>query len=199
MSATGPSSQRALPALACLVVVMLFAAVVWSLRPSGPQPSPSPRTREAPLGIISLQVAGGASRANEILSSWDAATLEQARHATFLDWFPFIPLYVVALVLGAMASKVILSSDGTNWLSRAFSLVIVGVIAAGIFDAIENLFLLCMIDLHLSGDPVIGPACPAGSAIFAWPKLVIVPVSALYVLVGFLSWSRRAVRRRADL
>lgn len=71
-----------------------------------------------------LQVAFTARRANEILASWDAATLAQARHATFLDWFLFIPVYVLALVLGTMASKVGLSWDGVNWLARASSYVI---------------------------------------------------------------------------
>lgn len=52
-----------------------------------------------------------------------------------------------------------------------------------------------MIDLRLSGNAVVAQACPAGSAIFAWPKLVVPVAGVLYVLAGMVSWPWRALYR----
>jgi hypothetical protein len=75
---------------------------------------------------------------NGIIASWSGPTLEQARHATFLDWFPFIPSYVVLLILGATAAAFSFSWHQWSALAGLGKIVTVAIIVAGLFDCIEK-------------------------------------------------------------
>lgn len=174
--------------LGCLGVLVAIGLAVWQFGGSGFSGSTSTHTPEAPLGIISLQLAFTARRANGIIASWSGPTLEEARHATFLDWFPFIPSYVVLLFLGATAAAFSFSWHQWSPLAGLGKIVTVAIIVAGLFDCIENMFLLCMINRGLSGETVEGRLCPVGSGIFASAKIVLLLVAILYVLGGLSSW-----------
>jgi hypothetical protein len=160
------------------VLALLF---VWWLRRTGVQPPPSLRTDAAPLGIVSLQVAGTIERADAILRSWKGSRLENARRSIFVDWFPFIPGYVAVLTVGVAAGAALLERSGGSPLASAGRLLAWLVLVAGFLDATENIFLLCMIDARAAGQPVAGPACPVGSAVFAWPKILVLGAAVLYM------------------
>jgi hypothetical protein len=138
-----------------------------------------------------LQVAGSAENANEILESWQGSHLENARRSTFLDWFPFIPIYVVVLLLGVASGSAAFVRRGSPRRAAVGLLLGWAVVAAGILDATENLFLLCMIDARMAGYAVAGPACPLGSALFAWPKIGIMGMAIVYLGVTVVAWPWR--------
>jgi dihydrofolate reductase len=71
-----------------LVLALLF---VWGFRPTEVQPPPSLRTDPAPFGIVSLQVAGSAENANEIL--------ESSSTGEFADVMNDMPTFVASTTL----------------------------------------------------------------------------------------------------
>jgi hypothetical protein len=178
----------------CIGVAAISLGALWMFGPGGSGSSPT-RTREAPYGIVSLQIAGTEGRAKRIVTSWGADGLEHARQETFRDWLMLIPGYVLFLSLGVWASGISLSWHGWCGWARAGRWVAIGIVVAGILDAIENIFLLCMIG-HAEAGRALGSICPAGSITFAAPKILLLLLGVLYVLLGLSSWPIGAVVRR---
>jgi hypothetical protein len=154
---------------------------------SRPESAIDTHAQEALLGIISLQFARTSVNTDEVLASWDAATVAHAKRATWLDWLVFKPLYVCVLLVGTWGAKAAFAFRGWNW-ERLAKWVGVAIVAAGICDFIENFFLMCMIDSRSSGESLAGSACPASSTFFASVKLVSLLLGAVYVVTGLYCW-----------
>jgi hypothetical protein len=185
--------------LATLVAASVIALASLSDRSGGPAGSPSPRTEAAPYGGISLQIAGNARRANAILDSWSKPVLEsQYRWVSLLDYV-FIVIYVLVLAVGVVGAATGLWLRRIRFGWRLGMTLSWAVVAAGAFDAIENLFLKVMIGAALAGDVVVGDVVPMGATLFALPKIVIMAAATLYILTGVAIWVWHILATRGRL
>jgi hypothetical protein len=160
-----------------LVVSMVPTYLLWLV---GAVMGRRLKTTAAPLGIVSLELAGSASRAQAIIDSWDDAARSSARHGLWLD-YAFLVCYAVTLVLGC------------NWASRQLAAASVllewvggilasAVILAAAFDAIENLALLA----QLRSRP--RPVWSALAVVCASAKFLLLVLGINYFLGGTLAW-----------
>jgi len=172
--------RRALVISAFLLVVAVVGT--WQLLSPGPEGS-SLRTDETPYGIISLQVAGSADRANLVLQSWEGARLDEAREANLVD-YGFIVFYTFLLSAGALAAGECCWAARRVRFWRLGAPVAWAVFAAGLMDGVENLCLARMIDIHAGGGVIAGDALPLAAAILAWPKIVILVLAVVYLGLG---------------
>jgi hypothetical protein len=94
------------------------------------------RTTDAPLGIVSFELAWSVGTVSKILGSWDYATKVYAAFGLGFD-FLFMLSYAFALGLGTLMAS--------NRMGRRFAdtgkLLGWGVVLAAILDAIENILL----------------------------------------------------------
>lgn len=130
-------------------------------------------TDAAPYGIVSFEVAGTVSCAEQILNSWDAPARERAAFGLGLD-FLFIPVYVSTVILGIqMRADKIQGRLKTwrPWLTK-------GLIVAGFLDIIENIALLVIL-FHAPIAPL-----PLIAAICALPKFALLLMGVLYAFFG---------------
>ncbi len=174
-----PVSRRRAFFIALLVWTLALFAVLQVLN----QPL---LTREAPSGIVSLELAGTPERAGSIVLSWStsaAASIPSRPNlallfASFglgLDYL-FMPSYALTIALGALLV------EGRH---RALFAVLGpwagwGGIAAALFDATENIALLMI----LRGDFASG--WPAVAFWCASLKFALILIGIAYVLSGAL-------------
>lgn len=138
-------------------------------------------TPEAPLGIISFQLAFSESRAQDVLNSWSAiATQRDALHNLLLD-FPYIVIYGWLLTL--LCTRV--SRVDPSKSASASKFAQMAWLAAG-FDGLENLALL--------DELFIGASQPA--AMFAGVSATI-KFALILLIIGFLVSAE--LRRRVDI
>ncbi len=136
-------------------------------------------TQQAPLGIVSFELAGDFSTSVSILSSWDNTAKIYAGLNLGLDYL-FIALYPIAIGLGC-----VLISEKLSRRLKLFSLV--GVIlawtqlAAGAMDVVENYSLIEL--LMGSQEKIWSPV----AFYCATVKFSFVILGLLYVSVGLLS------------
>jgi hypothetical protein len=145
------------------------------------------RTPEAPRGIVSFELAGTAARAQRILESWGAEGRARAVRSFALD-FVFLAAYAPGLALLCAAASDRQRALGSP-LADAGALLAWGQLAAGGFDALENLALL----------RTLGAGAPAGwpafAAACAWAKFALVAAGLAYPLsvrLGDRLWARAA-------
>ena len=178
----------------CFGVAAISLAALWMFGPGGSGSSPT-RRRAVPQRIVSLRSAGTEGRTKRNLDivgcGWtgirppgDLPGLADV-HPRDTSWSS----------LGVWASGISLSWHGWCGWARAGRWVAIGIVVAGILDAIENIFLLCMIG-HAEAGRALGSICPAGSITFASPKILLLLLGVLYVLLGLISWPIGAVVRR---
>lgn len=182
-----PGMDRALVAapgkavvISCLILTLSVVGV-WTLL--SPGPPGSLRTDAAPYGIISLQVAGSASQANRVLSSWEGERLEGARDGNLID-YGFIVFYSFLLSVGVLAAGEAFWRGGRTLLWRMAAVLAWLVFVAGLLDAIENVLVARMIDVHAGGGVVEGDLIPRVSSLLAWPKIVLLAIAMIYVFGG---------------
>ncbi|WP_053002618.1 hypothetical protein [Kordia jejudonensis] len=139
------------------------------------------KTAEAPLGIISYELAQSVDNADKILSSWNAidGAMKSAEWSLWFDYI-FIITYVSLLCL---LLKRVLRFVWTDDESQRYKLGIVlirMVIFAGILDIVENFALLQMfyngVQSHWANLAFV-------AAMLKFMKLAL---AILYVLVGFI-------------
>jgi hypothetical protein len=93
-------------------------------------------TDAAPLGEMSLQLAGSAAAAKAVVKSW-ASVRHQARLQVIVD-LPFVVFYAATLFhFGLWARRRALAA-GEQWLAAAARVAAWGGLAAGILDFIED-------------------------------------------------------------
>ena len=161
--------QRTVFLCAALLAMILMAAIHWS---NAPLQNPA-----APLGMISLQLAGTLPAAKQILDSWGPQGQIWAALNLGIDY-----LYMVAYAATLSLACVLLARHLHR--SRRVALLGVclswGILAALFLDAVENLLLIRL----LFGDlrelwPVLALWC-------AVPKFGLVLATLLYLVLGGL-------------
>lgn len=128
-------------------------------------------TAAAPFGIVSFELAWNASRAAEILASWDATARLYAAFSLGLDYL-FMAVYSLALALGTLLAADSLAArrwppgGRARWLAVLFA-------ASAIFDAGENAFLFWQL--------VAGPADAA-----AWAAALLAVIKFGLIFLGLV-------------
>jgi hypothetical protein len=159
--------------------LVLTLAVMWVLSAVG-----EPLTTDAaPQGIVSYELAGSASRAQEILDSWDASALA---HAGFSLGFDYVYLLSYSAAIG-LACVWLADALSGRW--RRLALLGLwlawGQWLAALLDAVENAALLAMLFGSVESPwPLVARWC-------AIPKFALVALGLLYVVVGLAArWLR---------
>jgi hypothetical protein len=135
----------------------------------------------APLGIVSLQLAGTGATAALILDSWGSDGLAAAWLNLIID-FPYLMTYGALLGLlcrRAARTRPLRVATGRSCLRAA--------VAAAAFDAVENLALLVQLQTG-ANDPAAALAFACAGIKFALLAIVIayLVVTALIALVRLL-------------
>lgn len=165
-----------------LAFVTLLTLAVWLTLSVANAPL---RTPAAPLGIISLELAGSAERVEAILASWGPRQREAAAFGLGLD-FLFLLLYPTALSLaaGLAAERLRARSPRASQWGKAVALSLP---LAAVLDAVENAGLWRMMQLGPGG---AWPVVVGGAAAL---KFALVAIGLAYIL-GALVWARAGRR-----
>ena len=127
-------------------------------------------------GIIGFEVAGTEKEAQEILEEWGAQGRDDARVSILAD-FPYLVAYSVFLAVGCTIASERLGRRGMTRLAGLGPLLGWSMFAAAVFDAIENVAMLRVIDGHTATWP--------GIALYAAiPKFAIAALGIAYVIAG---------------
>ncbi len=134
------------------------------------------QTDEAPMGIVSLQLAGSLSEARIIIDSWDDEGLFNAGISLGIDYL-FMLAYGVSVGLGCVFIGRKLSNK-KKFMSAAGYTLSWGLIAAVAADVLENYALI----LTVSGAdtemwPVLSYWC-------ASVKFLILALAFIYIIIG---------------
>jgi hypothetical protein len=140
-------------------------------------------------GIVAFEVAGTTDRANEILAEWGEDGRDWARLSLWLD-FPYLIAYGAFFALAVAALRDAGRDRGWHRYARAGSLLVLAPIAAALFDAVEDVALLLVVDGHADS-----PA-PAIATAFALVKFLALGVTILYLLAGLATIGRERLRDR---
>ena len=103
--------------------------------------------------IIALELARTPNRARSVLGSWSIPGTKAARRAIYVD-FAFLVAYATffALACGSLAG--VIGERTWQWMATAVSWAGAGALAAGVLDALENLFMLRTIDAYLNNSGI---------------------------------------------
>jgi hypothetical protein len=102
------------------------------------------KTCDAPLRIVSLELAWSQASAETIIKSWSPEQRQSAVSQVLLD-FIFIAAYACLLLYMGMASGTWAQAHGLSAIAPLAIAAGLGGFAAGIFDCLENLGLLAML------------------------------------------------------
>lgn len=131
-------------------------------------------TSQAPMGIISFELASTPQASNAILAAWDMAAQRLAAFSLGLDYL-FIPVYAGAIGLAAVKAGGLLGRHAWpfgrwgQWIGWSAWL-------AALLDAIENLALIKI----LFGNAAISP-WPQMAAACATVKFALIFLALVYV------------------
>ncbi|NOY98723.1 MAG: hypothetical protein GXP40_05905 [Chloroflexi bacterium] len=137
------------------------------------------RNPVAASGIVSFELAGTPEKAQAVIDSWDARAREYAAFGLGLDYL-FMLAYALTLSLGVLLAA---EKHGGKFAALGIRLGW-GVLAAAIFDAVENVALWRL----LSGAAT--PLCPRLAAFSASFKFALLLLGLGYALIGWL-WPKR--------
>ena len=155
--------------LALLVLSLLVMAGMFLLdRPL--------KTTAAPLGIVSLELAGNQSQAQEILQSWGPQQQTYAGLSLGLDYL-YLLSYSSTISLGCVLVARRLANRAAKFSSAGVFLSWTQA-AAALLDAVEN---YALIRLLLGAQEELWPTLAWWCAV---PKFVIVALGLVYLLVG---------------
>jgi sugar phosphate isomerase/epimerase len=137
-------------------------------------------------GIVSFEFAGSVRRANEILTTWRAAGVEQmAKYVQLLDVvYPVV--YAAALAGCAIAAGHALRRAGADRIAGVAPTIAWVAFAAAAFDYVENIGL----DIALWYRPL--DPWPLVSSVAAAVKFFCIAVTIGYALCGLAAWLKRA-------
>jgi len=138
-------------------------------------------------GIVAYELAFSATQAEAILAAWGVEGQSAARASLLMD-FAFMPSY--ALLFAGITLLIARGLQGT--VGRIGSWLACGSIAAALFDALENVMLLSILN---SANPV--PALqPFAAGVSASIKFFLLSLAVIYWLVGGLTLLARAIVKR---
>lgn len=131
-------------------------------------------TPDAPMGIVSFELAGSPERAQNIMESWDATIQLYAAIDLGLD-FLFLVAYSITLVLCCL---LIMGSIKNRFFIVTGHVMVYGSFLAGLLDAVENYALIkTLFSQGNSTFPFIAKWC-------AIPKFTIVGLVLVYSIAG---------------
>ena len=156
--------------LALLLALTLIAMAVFALTGAPLQ------THEAPLGIISWQVAGSVEAAERMLASWDNAARVRAAFGLGFDYL-FMVIYATTIALACLWASDELRRRGWPLQAKGPALAW-GLWLAALLDAIENAAQVIMLF-----DAVRAP-WPQISFVCASLKFSLILLGLLYVIYG---------------
>lgn len=164
-----PAAQGRVLTILVVLTVML-SIVLW--RVSEPL-----YTAAAPQGMVSYELAGSQAQASRILESWSARAREQALLLQGLDYL-YLVLYPAFLSLGCahVARRLVRSASRLAALGRGLSWA---VLAAGLFDAVENYALI---------EQLLSAPTERWAHVAWWcavPKFTLVVLALGYALAGY--------------
>ena len=127
-------------------------------------------------GIVSFEVAGTEDHAKDILEDWGARGRDDAWVSLYVD-FAYLIAYSVFLAVGCTIASERLRRRGMRRIADIGPLLGWAMFAAGLFDAIEDVALLRVLDGHTATWP--------GIALYAAiPKFAIAGIGLAYVVLG---------------
>jgi hypothetical protein len=146
-------------------------------------------------GIVEFEFVRNADRAARFLAEWGAAGRDSVRLSLIVD-YGFMASYGAFVTLAGLATRDFARKHGRRALASVGHIVPWFAVAAAVFDAGENAFLL----LTVGGDggsvaPVLATAC-------ASVKWVLIVVAIGYVIWGLgvrLLHARNNLQRRSGL
>jgi hypothetical protein len=141
-------------------------------------------TKEAPLGIVSLELASTTTEVKSILKAWETeAMISTAKNNILLD-FLFIPLY--SLIFYTLCGSI---SVRTRRIVAKMGVVLAfGAVIAGLFDVFENILMLLSLNDHYNYLTVLL------TAFFAVTKFILLGLALLYVIpVGIVVIIRKLI------
>lgn len=138
------------------------------------------RTKAAPSGIVSFELAGTPKKARAMLESWDARARLYNAFGLGFD-FLFMPVYSIALSMGVLLAR---SRRTGSWYELG-SWLGWGALAAPLFDSVENLALFTI----LNGSPVT--PYPQLATVCAIIKFGLILAGLAYGLIGWLGGKHR--------
>ena len=175
-----------LPARARRSGILVLAALSLTLMLVLSSLDASLHTPFSPHGIVSFELARDRETAARILEAWGSEGRARAALSLRLD-FLFLAVYAPGLALLCAAAADRERAAGSRLAATGAALAW-GQLAAGGFDAIENLALLRVLGASPPGPwPALAAAC-------AWPKFALVAAGLLYVISCGLVWRFRARR-----
>ncbi len=135
-------------------------------------------TTAAPAGIVSFEFAGNLATAWGIMESWAGKSLFWAGLSMGIDFF-FLAAYAATIACGCLlvSQHLAIRWPGMKVVGRIMAGT---VLVAGLLDIIENIALIKL----LAGS--INQSLPKIAAACAGPKFILVGLSLVYVLAGFL-------------
>jgi hypothetical protein len=150
--------KRALPPL--IVATLALTALLQVIgRPL--------QTAAAPLGIVSLELAGTLAAAQAMIASWDSSAQLHAAFSLGLDYL-YMPLYAATIALACVRTAA--TSLRTPQAAAALGILLAwGLGLAALLDAVENAALWQVLQ---------------GSAAAAWPGVARWCAIVKFVLVG---------------
>jgi hypothetical protein len=163
------ASQRLVLASSVLLTVITMGAIHWT---NAPLENPA-----APMGIVSLQLAGNMAAAQEILASWGPAEQCWAILNLVID-YPYLLAYATTLGLGCVL--IARHLPGPRHVASLGLWLAWGIIGAALLDAVENGALLCLL---------LGDLRKAWVLLAFWcavPKYALVLAALAYLVVGGL-------------
>lgn len=177
-----PDGRRRGVFLAVLATTLAVMGVMGAL--DGPL-----RTSAAPQGMVSLELAGDAARAERILDSWGARGRRMAALSLGLDVL-FLVLYATANALACLWAGRVLAPRA---LARLATPLAWGQWLAGGLDAVENAALAVVL---VDGPEGPWPALARAAAV---PKFALVAMGLLYAALGAAVALAARARRRGGL
>jgi hypothetical protein len=139
-------------------------------------------------GIIGFELAGTHKEAARIMADWGQRGQRAARSSLWLD-FVYLVLYSGFNTLAALATRDLFAREGVRRLASAGMAVAGAAVGAGLFDAIEDVNLLIVLD-HDGGD-----GAARAAAVCATIKFTLLGIVVLYLLAGLVLRARRRLSR----
>ncbi|HEY7933990.1 MAG TPA: hypothetical protein VID48_09205 [Solirubrobacteraceae bacterium] len=135
-------------------------------------------------GILGFEFAATKARATEILTEWGPQGRHAARLSLIVD-YAYMVSYGGFFALAGLATRDLARVRGWRRLASAGTIVPFLAIAAALFDALENVFLL----LVLEGDG--GQHAPLIATVCSSIKFTLITIAIAYVTWGLVLRLRR--------
>lgn len=136
------------------------------------------KTIDTPQGILSLELAMTAEKANHIINSWQSSGIIDAAYSSIVVDFIFIYTYLLFFIY-SLKYFIAYFKRRKKLLSKIASLLLLIVLLVAIFDIVENIFLLLALDgKHFSIIIYL--------AVFSILKFIFMCLCNLYLVVALI-------------